>query len=277
MKLRKPGRPKPRENAQTRFSTCAKPLVDEAIQRAARLDENADELHKLRVALRRLRTLLWAWRPLLDREKVAVERAYLKRAGMAAGSARDWDIALQLLGEDADKSAPVGERMRVARAEACERARATLAATGLKPALREMLHTMNRELNTAHERVPVKRFARERVRAAQRALTKRARRAKRAKRDDYAAWHDVRKAAKQLRYLLEFFAADLPRREVKRLKSLKKLQKRFGALNDAVSVTHLVDAHREVFADAASRDVTLAALARTRKRRMRRARKLIGA
>jgi hypothetical protein len=32
-----------------------------------------------------------------------------------------------------------------------------------------MLHTTNRELNTAHERVPVKRFARERVRAAQRA------------------------------------------------------------------------------------------------------------
>jgi CHAD domain-containing protein len=143
MKLRKPGKPKPRENAQTRFSTCAKPLVDEAIQRAARLDEGADKLHKLRVALRRLRTLLWAWRP-LDREKVAVERAYLKRAGMAAGSARDWDIALQLLGEGADESAPVGERMRAARAEACERARATLAATGLKPALRDAAHDESR-------------------------------------------------------------------------------------------------------------------------------------
>lgn len=277
MKTPNPKKARPRVNAQTRFSTCAKPLLDEALRRAARLDEYADELHKLRVALRRLRTLLWAWRPLLDREAVDIERAYLKRAGMAAGSARDWDIALPLLREHADEAALVDERMQAARVEAREQARATLAASDLKPALRDMLHTMNRALNTAHERVPVKRFALDRVQTARRALKKRERRAKRAMRDDYAAWHDVRKAAKKLRYLLEFFAADLPRREVKRLKSLKKLQNCFGALNDAVSVTHLVDAHREVFANAGSGDVTLAALARTGKRRMRRARKLIGA
>ncbi|CAG9226045.1 Adenylate cyclase [Paraburkholderia tropica] len=277
MTTRSRKKPRPRDNAQTRFSTCSKPLVDEALQHAAHLDAGADTLHKLRVALRRLRTLLWAWRPLLDREAVKIERAYLKRAGMAAGSARDWDIAMTLVHEYADAAAIVGERMQAARTEARERARATLAATGLKSALREMLHAMNRELNTAHRRVPVKRFARERLRAAQRALKKRERRAKRAKRSDYAAWHDVRKAAKKLRYVLEFFSADLPRREVKRLKPLKRLQNRFGALNDAVSVAQLFDAHREVFADTASADATLAALARTRKRRMRRAAKLIGA
>lgn len=265
------------ESAQSQFAHYAKPLVDEALARAALVDPNADDFHKLRIALRRLRTLLWAWRPLLGRDAAERERAFLKRAAAAAGEARDWDIAVKLLGaQDAAGKAGgslAGERIEAARREARARAAVTLSAADLKHALREMLHATNRALNTSSERTPVKRLARERVGDARRALKQRRHRAEKAKRGDYAQWHEVRKGAKKLRYLLEFFEPQLKARDVGRLKSLKKLQKRFGKLNDAVATEQLLGAHPEVFADPASADTALAALKRERKHRRRAAAK----
>ncbi|HEV3427499.1 MAG TPA: CHAD domain-containing protein [Paraburkholderia sp.] len=269
---------KPRHDAQARFSGYAKPLVDEALRRSAHLDPSADDLHKLRVALRRLRTLLWIWRPLLDREMAALDRGYLKRVGAAAGSARDWDIATQMLGElDAESANVAGERLEAARLAARESACATLTAADLRHALREMLHKVNQSLNTASRRASIERLADKSVRAARIGLKKRVRRAGKAKKSDYAAWHEVRKAAKKLRYTLEFFAPMLVRRDAKRLKPLKKLQKRFGDLNDAVATEHLLQDHREIFADDTSADAALDALRQERKWRQRRAGKLIGA
>ena len=263
-----------REIAQTRFSGYARPLVDEALRHTAHPNPEVDDLHKLRVALRRLRTLLWAWRPLLGRELAELDRAFLKRAAAAAGEARDWDIAIALLhaiGTDA-----AHERLQAARSQARLSACATLAGADLRHALRAMLHKLNRELNTSPRRTSVKRLARERVRAARRSLLKRKRRARHARQDEYAAWHDVRKGAKKLRYLLEFFEPILPRREIRRLKPLKKLQNRFGLLNDALATEQLLLNHREVFSDDANANAALAALRRERKRRRRAAAKLLG-
>jgi CHAD domain-containing protein len=283
----KPGKParrktvKPRHDAQARFSAYAKPLVDEALRRSARctpVAPDAEDLHKLRVALRRLRTLLWVWRPLLKRDMAQLERGYLKRVGAAAGAARDWDIASQMLGElDTDEAAVAGERLDAVRVAARDSACTTLAAADLRHALREMLHKVNQALNTAHRRASIEDLASERANAARRDLKKRMRRASKAGKGDYAAWHDVRKAAKKLRYTLEFFASILPRSDVKRLKALKKLQKRFGYLNDAVATERLLQDHREIFADDASADAALSALRKERKCLQRRAAKLIGA
>ncbi|TDG03406.1 CHAD domain-containing protein [Paraburkholderia guartelaensis] len=267
-----------RKDAQSQFSRHAKPLIDEALARAGSPGSDPEKLHKLRVALRRLRTLLWAWRPLLGRERVEPQRALLKRAALAAGEVRDWDIAIALLdGKAGAKGDPAlsAERVEAARREARERARETLEATDLKHALRDMLHELNRELNTSAHRTPMKRLARERVRLARGALRKRMRRARQAKRSDYPAWHEVRKGAKRLRYLLEFFESTLPGRESRHVKALKKLQDRFGSLNDAVTSERLFAQHREVFADTASADVALAELKRERKRRRRVAAKLL--
>lgn len=264
---------KPRHDAQARFSSYARPLVDEALQRSAHPDPSADDLHKLRVALRRLRMLLWAWRPLLQRDMAALERGYLKRVGAAAGSARDWDIAAQMLGNiDAEVAL---ERLDAARMAARENACATLSAADLRHALREMLREVNQTLNTAPRREAIETLAQERVDAARRGLKKRVRRAGNAKKSDYAAWHDVRKAAKKLRYTLEFFAPLLSRRDAKRLKPLQKIQKRFGYLNDAVATERLLKDHREIFADDASADAALVALQHERKRLQRRAARLI--
>ncbi|WP_321896737.1 CHAD domain-containing protein [Paraburkholderia heleia] len=261
-----------RSDAQSQFSRYAQPLVSEALARVAALDAEHETLHALRVALRRLRTLLWAWRPLLGRARVEPQRAFFKRAASAAGEARDWDIALSLLGAD---GALANEGLVSARRAAGEHAQQTLRATDLKHALRDMLHELNRVLNTSPRRTPLKRLARERVRVARRSLARRMRRARRAKRRDYAAWHEVRKGAKRLRYLLEFFGSVLPRRESRRVKSLKKLQDRFGKLNDAVASERLIAQHREIFPDTAQADAALLTLRRERRRRRRKAAKLL--
>jgi CHAD domain-containing protein len=249
--------------------------VEEALQRSAHLERGAENLHKLRVALRRLRTLLWIWQPLLAREMATLERGYLKRVGAAAGAARDWDIVAQRLASlDADV---IAERLNAVRGSALECACETLSAADLHHALREMLHKVNHALNTARRRTSIELLVSERLRVARRSLKKRVRRASKAEKGDYAAWHDVRKAAKKLRYTLEFFAPMLSRRDTKRLKPLKRLQKRFGNLNDSVTVERLVHDHREIFKDDASADHAFDALQRERKRHQRRAARLVAA
>ena len=101
------------------------------------------------------------------------------------------------------------------------------------------------------------------------------RRAKMAGRHDYAALHTVRKRAKRLRYLIESFGPDLLRRRCRRMKQLKKIQDRFGSLNDVVSAEQLLAHHREIFEADGSADAALASLGKSRKRRRRAAMKLL--
>jgi CHAD domain-containing protein len=87
--------------AEAEFNKYATPLVHEAIAQASTVDADPDAevLHKLRVALRRLRTLLWAYRPMLDKDFDNKQRAIYKFLGNAAGNTRDWDILIELLTE----------------------------------------------------------------------------------------------------------------------------------------------------------------------------------
>jgi CHAD domain-containing protein len=105
----------------------------------------------------------------------------------------------------------------------------------VKGLLRDALSSSSIELNTAHTRVPLRKFADRRVSASEKALRKKMRRASRAKRSEYDSFHEVRKAGKKLRYMLEFFGPVLRGGHDRTLKRLKKIQKRFGAFNDAVA------------------------------------------
>lgn len=261
-------------DARAQFSCLAKPLIDEAIHFDAHGDDAAENLHQLRVALRRLRTLLWAWRPLLDRDAVERERAFLRRVAAAAGEARDWDIAaIQLQAEGIELP---GVRLDAMRREARKRVGVVLSAADLKHTLPDMLNSVRAGLNTARARMPVRRFARKRLRTARDTLDKRIRYARKARRGEYAAWHDVRKGAKKLRYLLEFFAPMAAHGYRKRLKALKKIQKRFGNLNDSVATQRLLKDHRDVFADDAAAQAALKKLGKESRRRQRAASKVLG-
>lgn len=273
MKQERRTKKRSRIDAQAQFSAYAGPLVDEALAQAARLDAGAEGLHRLRVALRRLRSLLWAYRPLLARDFDERERAFLRHAATLAGQTRDWDIAIALL--EAQRDGLAGARLHAARAAALASSVEQLAATDLRHALRDLLHGVNRALNTSPRRERFDTFARRRVRKARRALRERMRRAARSGRDDYAAWHDVRKAAKKLRYLLEFFGPVLPRGEMRRVKLLKRIQKRFGTLNDVVASEALLAGRSDVFDDRADAAAAHEVLAQLRKTRGRAAAKLL--
>ena len=96
-----------------------------------------------------------------------------------------------------------------------------------------------------------------------------------ASRSDYAAFQAVRKAGKKVRYLLEFFEPSPKKKQMKGVKQLKKIQKRFGELNDVVASENLVKANLDVFRDRSSAEGGLAALGKERNRRMKEAAKLL--
>jgi CHAD domain-containing protein len=98
---------------------------------------------------------------------------------------------------------------------------------------------------------------------------KRAKRARHAKRSNYAAFHDVRKAGKKLRYLLEFFEPVLSGSHKRTLKRLKQVQKRFGTLNDIVASEVLLRDNAGLFAGSGDAADVLQWLHKERKRRMR--------
>jgi CHAD domain-containing protein len=87
--------------AEANFEAYANPLVAEALEHASALEDGADAetLHKLRVSLRRMRTLLWAYRPILNEKFDNEQRALLKSLANAAGNTRDWDILISLVKE----------------------------------------------------------------------------------------------------------------------------------------------------------------------------------
>lgn len=138
----------------------------------------------------------------------------------------------------------------------------------------------SKELNTAPERHALQKFAEKRVRAAERSLRKRLRDASNAKRADYEALHDVRKAGKKVRYLLEFFGPMLDGHgnghgHGHTLARLRKLQQCFGELNDVIASVALLRDNMSLFADTRDACEALAYLKERRKQRRREAVRLL--
>lgn len=260
-------------SAQAAFASYAAPLVGEAIEyaNAVREDASPEALHKLRVSLRRLRSLWWAFEPLLEKGENTRQRALYKYLAAAAGKTRDWDILIELLTKEGNGARDMVPKLQDARVGALATSRETLSNADVKHLLREALSSASRELNTAHERMPLRKFATRRVAASERSLKKRMKRARGAKRSNYAAFHNVRKAEKKLRYLLEFFEPVLSGGRKRTLKRLKQIQKRFGTLNDVVASEMLLRDNIALLAGAGvgDTDAALQWLRKERKRRMR--------
>ncbi|WP_250493728.1 CHAD domain-containing protein [Caballeronia sp. GAWG1-1] len=256
--------------AESQFRTYASPLVEEALQHAHELEQSddAETLHKLRIALRRLRSLFWAYRPILDDAFDDKQRALLRYLAQAAGSTRDWDILIELMSEHEDPD--LAQALRGHRDAALRTSKATLNNADIKGVLREAVAEANRELNTAKKRVAIEQFASDRVRNARRQLKKRIKRARQVKRPEYAALHEVRKAGKKVRYLIEFFMPLLAEKERGGLKQLKRLQKHLGALNDVVASRDLLD-KSDALPNAAAAKPALRTLKKQQKRRMKQA------
>ncbi|MEM5385551.1 CHAD domain-containing protein [Paraburkholderia phymatum] len=265
-------------HAESMFSALATPLVDEALARVAAIhaDASPESLHQLRVALRRLRSLWWAYRPLVDKAENARQRTLYRDLADAAGRTRDWDILLELLAGDEHTPRDVPACLREAREQALAASRETLVNADIHDVLHGALASTSKELNDAPERHALQKFAAKRVRAAERSLRKTLRGASHAKRFDYEALHDVRKAGKKVRYLLEFFGPmlddDGPGHT---LAHLKKLQQCFGELNDVIASVALLRDNVSLFADEQDASAALAYLKERRRHRQREAVRLL--
>jgi CHAD domain-containing protein len=269
-------------HAESTFATLATPLVHEALAQVAAIHEHAspESLHHLRVALRRLRSLWWAYRPLLDRDENTQQRALYRYLADAAGKTRDWDILLELLSArtEGEGGAPIAlpASLLDAREQTLAASRETLLNADIRNVLHDALATTSKQLNTAPERHMLQKFAAKRVRSAERSLRKRIRAASHAKRSDYEAMHDVRKAGKKVRYLLEFFGPVLDDDGHERvLKRLRNMQQCFGELNDVIASLTLLRDNRGLFDDKSAADEALAYLKLQRKQRQREAMRLL--
>lgn len=202
--------------------------------------DDPEFVHQARVAIRRLRSAIRAWKPLLPADFVTGFDPRWRTLAAALGETRNRDVfigeTLPALAEafpahpEIDRLARhalrhcVTSRNNARRAfKAVDYSRLLLEFTAATLALPESTEP------------PLKTFAR-------RCLSKRARRvsqlAKKAHQADAAARHRLRVALKRLRYALEFFAPLFPGRRMQRYHlAATHLQDLLGQMNDLVAAT----------------------------------------
>jgi inorganic triphosphatase YgiF len=209
---------------------------------------DAEAVHQLRVAARRLRSALSAFRSVLADEGFETVRAELKWLAGATDRARNLDVfaeevaaaargldpppaALPALSE-AVETARLGARAEVAQAVSSERFRALMLETTAWIETGSWL-TASPKAGASARTFARKALARRRGKLAEKGRDL-------AGADD-AARHRLRIEAKKLRYAAEGFRSLLPARGAKRfLEPLKALQEELGALNDIATAEDLI-------------------------------------
>ncbi len=196
-------------------------------------------VHQMRVAMRRLRSALRAFAPLLPAEVQTRFIPPLRTLAAALGAARDWDVTLEELILPVAQTQPDDARLATLvaaatqlREEARAQCAAALAAGSHHLLLAELLAYLHCDWPGAvgEEQPLLGQFAARRLDALHRKVAKAA---KRASADNIPALHRLRIAIKRLRYTLEFFAPLFSRKAVRAyLGRMEKLQEDLGLLND---------------------------------------------
>ena len=196
--------------------------------RAVLTGDDPEGPHQARVALRRLRTALKAFRPLLHRDAVRPVEVDARRLFLCLGGLRDADVA----GGDPVAQAAVRRAVRRdLRRRNAGRFAATVSALFDGAAWQGRGAGRRRRLAA-----PAVDFAGPAVALAWRRL---ADHGKSLRRLDDADRHEFRKDLKTLRYLVEFFLPLWPGRRTARLAArLGRLQDRLGYLNDLTLAGH---------------------------------------
>jgi adenylate cyclase len=197
----------------------------DANARGALSSPDPEYLHQLRVGLRRLRSALRSFRPVLPRKKSKRVRRALRELSPTLGAARDWDVLTQRLSAARAPDETIA-RAQKKRAKARKKA---LGAMASKDFARLLADARQLEVEDDDGRSP-QAFAAASLSRAQRKLIKETnavnwRDAKRR--------HAVRIRVKRLRYACEFFAPAFPGKQARDyLAAMKELQEILGALND---------------------------------------------
>lgn len=227
-------------------------VVAGACLRQFRLNEmlfgrgDVEVVHQARVALRRLRSALAAFAPVVADDALGHLKDELRWLAGVLGAVRDLDV---LIPEQRDAAARAA--LEQARREAFERATDALASPRAQALMLDLSEWLacgdwhHRPSLAEMRAMPLRDFAIA-------ALDRLRRKVKRQGRDladlDDGARHRVRKDAKKLRYAAEFFASLFQGRKQRRrygdfIEALKTLQDALGVLNDRANTSrHLAEA-----------------------------------
>lgn len=222
--------------------------VDDATR--AVVKGHPDGVHDLRVATRRLRSCLRTFRPLLDRTAAEEVRAELKWIAELLGAARDPEVLARRLERHLD-SLPVEERMGPVRRElvggcqsSADEGRADVITAIESDRYRRLLgrldalaaHPPYRDGRSGRDVSALLRCVRKEVRRVERRVD-RALAASADERD--AAYHNVRKASKRVRYAAETIVPVAPaaRRMARRYEAVQDL---LGERQDAAVARRLL-------------------------------------
>jgi len=193
--------------------------------------------HQLRVALRRLRALLWAYQALLPEGLAKHWRQELGNVAAQIGPPRNWDIVIDVLLRAAvPPSHPTAlillETLEGIRHKARDESRKTFAVAEPGQLISAFSVAIDQVADAqADGSETIGEFARTRVKAASRRVDKAL---TRARDGGLAELHQTRIQIKRLRYLLEYFSPVLAKADRKRIGHLAQLQGALGDLNDVV-------------------------------------------
>ena len=202
-----------------------------------RLDLGPDDVHDARVATRRLRSNLRTLRPVLDRSTSERLRDELSWAGALLGTVRDLDVMRSTFQTLLERQPAVTGRQLLAMIDG-ERAAAhrCLVASMHDPRWRSMMRGLEAAARLAPLRGTIgpmdraEHTARALLRKAWRRCEQRAHAAE----AGTTSWHEVRKAAKSVRYAAELFEPVLGRPTRSFARAIEAIQEQLGERQDLV-------------------------------------------
>ncbi len=208
----------------------------------------SEEVHQLRVALRRLRALLSLLAPRTGSPELSQAADRARALATAMGPTRDWDVLAENLDAASKVSeervfGPLTQAVEARRAAAREAARAAFLAPSTKEFEEDLRLYLAREgwrdrTAKLRTRGSARRFAKKALRRLRRRAV---RLAKHITRHSPERLHKARIAVKKIRYAAESFMPLFDERAARAyLRGLANVQDRLGAVNDAATAARLL-------------------------------------
>jgi CHAD domain-containing protein len=249
--------PVPKLDARTRAGELARAALAADVDRLVpidshlRLEPNRDTVHDARVAVRRLRSHLRTFEWVFDPAWARVLRERMRWLSDGLATARDADVLLDHVAEQAARL-PSVDRRRADDALEPLRERRSAAYDGLSrllhdprylPLIDALIEAAKDPPLSAAARRPARTMVDDLMRAVWRRLRKRVRRAGRTPSD--RDLHRIRIKTKQLRYAAEAVAPVAGRRATRFARHVEELQSQLGELHDAVNACRALHEHLE--------------------------------
>lgn len=190
----------------------------------------AEGVHQLRIGIRRARSALRFYKPLLPANKVRRFDTRLRRFGLIFGPARDWDVFLT---ETYKVTWPEADEIHQRALRQHRDHQGQVTGVLRQPQFAKLLDRLN---NWSHSvPLPEEPFGKHAPDLLDRLVRQTRKRQRAAAKDDPKSMHRLRRSVKRLRYACEFVGWMYPRKQVKRYtKMLKQSQDLLGKFNDTI-------------------------------------------